>query len=368
MNSLKRVQKAINHQLPDVVPVGPFNASYACRLAKLNMIDYVTKGNKLAEAVYNYWEAIQPDIVDITADTFYIAQAFGTEVFFYDNELPEFRRGILDKFSDIVKIKGIPNPYKDGRMPVYLEAMEILSKKLGGEVALRGTGTGPFSLVAFLMTNGMNDFINKIIDIEVGEAAEGEEQALFDLLDIAATATIDFIIAQIKIGSNIAYFGDSLASINVISPKIYRKYAYPYEKKIVETIKPFCEKYGAYTLMHICGNNTAILGDIVDTGVDIFEVDSAVSLDYCKKNYGDRICFIGNLNPYEVLGVDDLERVKTESQKCINAAAYGGGFILGSGCVITPNTPVANLKMMVDTARNYKYGELENKMEDKNNK
>jgi uroporphyrinogen decarboxylase len=45
------------------------------------------------------------------------------------------------------------------------------------------------------------------------------------------------------------------------------------------------------------------------------------------------------------------EDVRQASQRCIDEAAGGGAFMLGSGCMVPRTTPVENVKAMVEVAR-----------------
>lgn len=50
LTSLARVKKALRHEEPDIVPVGPFAGFYAARIAGVKIYDYITDGKVLAEA------------------------------------------------------------------------------------------------------------------------------------------------------------------------------------------------------------------------------------------------------------------------------------------------------------------------------
>jgi uroporphyrinogen-III decarboxylase len=43
---------------------------------------------------------------------------------------------------------------------------------------------------------------------------------------------------------------------------------------------------------------------------------------------------------------------------CVNAAAAGGGYILGTGCEVPPGTPLENLQTLVRVAHEYRGSHL----------
>ena len=49
------------------------------------------------------------------------------------------------------------------------------------------------------------------------------------------------------------------------------------------------------------------------------------------------------------------EQVKQESLKCIEAAGKEGKFILSGGCEVPRDTPIANIKAMMDAGKAYTY-------------
>jgi uroporphyrinogen decarboxylase len=246
----------------------------------------------------------------------------------------------------------IPDPLKDGRMPVYLEAVTELKSLFRGTVAIRGTGTGPFSLAAYVM--GIQDFLTKLMDIETGLAESWEEAALRGLLDLMSDTLIAFLKAQILAGIDIAYIGDSLASMNMISPGMYRSFAYPYHKKVIDAVRQLCQSYGAHTVLHICGDNLAILDDLAATGVDMLDIDSRMNLAECKRRIGDQVCLVGNLDPVHMIMEGTVKEVDHAARQCIDQAGEGGGFILSTGCFVPLHTPIDNLKQMVTAARTRK--------------
>jgi len=350
LTSLERVKKALRHEEPDIVPVGPFAGFYAARIAGVKIYDYITDGKVIAEAQYTLWQKTGQDIVVTAADTYYIAEAFGLEVECYENDLPTAKRPVLHELRDANKLR-VPNPHKDGRMPVYIEAVRELSQKFGDSVAIRGTGTGPFSIAAYLY--GIERFLMKLADISAGTASKADIEGYTTLMEITSDTSIAFLKAQIEAGEHLVYLGDSLSSLNMISPGMYRNYVFPWHKKVFEGVRDHCKKYETFTLLHSCGDNTKLLEDYIKTGVDIYEVDSMMALKTCKEIVSDRLSLIGNLDPIEIVLNGSPGDIDRESKECIGAAAKGGGFILGTGCFVPLMSPLENIQQMVKTARNY---------------
>lgn len=52
---------------------------------------------------------------------------------------------------------------------------------------------------------------------------------------------------------------------------------------------------------HICGDTTAIVGDMVKSGCDMISVDNRVDLEYTKQVVGDKVPILGNVDPVGTL-------------------------------------------------------------------
>jgi uroporphyrinogen decarboxylase len=242
----------------------------------------------------------------------------------------------------------VPNPFTDGRMPVYLEALECLRSAVGDNLAIRGTGTGPFSLAAYLL--GIDNFLLRLMDIECGESSDDAVRCMRDLLELMTETTLRFVAAQADAGADILYVGDSLASLNMISPRLYRTWVQPYHRKIFTALKEQIGQKAQYTMIHMCGRNMEILEDMVQTGVDLIEIDSAMDLAEVSAVVRGRAAIIGNIDPVHVLKEGGPEEVTRACRDAVEKGIDGGRFILGSGCFVCPGTPLGNLKAMIDCA------------------
>ena len=96
---------------------------------------------------------------------------------------------------------------------------------------------------------------------------------------------------------------------------------------------------------------TPVLELMADTGAQILEVDSKVDLSEAKRQVGQCVCLMGNLDPVECLWRGTAEQVAQAAHAAIAAAGQDGGFILGSGCEVPVAAPVDNLRAMIQAAR-----------------
>lgn len=351
MNARDRIITAARGGKPDCVPAAPYIGNYGAAFCNIPLSEYCRNAQKIAEAQLRTYEALKLDMVVAQSDNYYIAEAFGCITKQALNTPPNITKHAISCLEEVDRLRRV-DPVSEGRMPVYLEAVSLLRRELGKEVAIRGCGCGPFSMAGHLL--GTEDFIVEIATAEIDEDTERQEM-ITHLLDITSDALIAFEIAMLQAGVTVVICGDSSASPDLISPQIYKKYAYPFEKKVFTALKPYLEKYDGVSLLHICGNTLPVIDDMADTGVDVLEIDHKVNLMQAKEITRDRVCLMGNLDPVAILMQSSPEVVAEKSLQAINDAGLGGGFILGSGCEVAVQTAKENLIALRDVAHMHCY-------------
>lgn len=353
MKNRERFLRAARREKPDLIPVAPYMGNYGAALAGVPIGSYCTDGEAMAAAQIKAWKILGQDVVVAQSDNYYIAEGFGCQTAQPANSTPNLVKPAAKTITEALSLK-IPNPLTDGRMPVYIKAARLLKAHFGDELAIRGPGTGPFSLASYL-GGGTENFLMEIATAEVDED-DILAQSILDLMDISSDALIAFLKAMAEAGVDVVMVGDSLASLSMISPAIYEKYVFPFECKVFSAINPIIHARGGVSLLHICGQTSAILNLMSKTGADILEIDSQVDIGEARQLYGDKVAFMGNIEPSAILLQGTPEEVTAACEACLHAAdALNGGFILGSGCEVPPYAPLENMRAMVASVRQGKY-------------
>ena len=107
------------------------------------------------------------------------------------------------------------------------------------------------------------------------------------------------------------------------------------------------KKIGAPVVLHICGNTTAYLPHVVDTGFDAMSVDSQVDIGFAKAGVGDKISIAGGVPTITALLFGTPQKVK---EAAIDAIKKGVDVLMPS-CGIPPRTPTENFKALVEAAK-----------------
>ncbi|MBM3496699.1 MAG: hypothetical protein FJX72_20625 [Armatimonadetes bacterium] len=136
---------------------------------------------------------------------------------------------------------------------------------------------------------------------------------------------------------------------------IFRQLAFPAVKRAID----LATGAGLPTHIHSCGPERALVRIMAEetslTVIDPLEIPPMGDCDLAdlKRNWGDRITLKGNLHTTDVMLRGTVEDVVRASTKAMDDAAEGGRFILSTGDQCGRDTPDANLRAMIETARDY---------------
>lgn len=162
--------------------------------------------------------------------------------------------------------------------------------------------------------------------------------------------TLAIAKASLDVGAEVIGMVDPTAGGSVISRNHFEQFSLPILRELNAEIKNHKD---VPTYLHICGKVDDRIDLMVETGVDGLSFDQNVNLAKAKRDFGDKVCLIGNVDPVGVLFLGSPEDVTQTSRVCIEQAGEGGGFILAPGCGVPPDAPVENLLALHEAAHRY---------------
>ena len=234
-----------------------------------------------------------------------------------------------------------PNPYDFSSVKRLLE---IIREKTGDELFLVMHGDTTLEI-----PNGQNmmDFSVKLYE-EPESLIRQQEKRMANQFDFSEKINRD---GQLLDG--FALCSDYALNANpFFSPDVFAEVIAPVLQK---TIDGYRER-GFYTITHSDGNLMPILDQIVQCGPDaIHSVDpqGGMDLGLCKKRYGDKVAFIGNVN-CGLLQTGTEEEARADVLRALrDGMERGYGYIFStSNCVYT-GMPLERYDMMVDLRNKY---------------
>lgn len=341
MTGLERCLTVLNGGTPDRVPVVPQTFLFALETAGVRMGEVVRDPVRMADALALSQARYGYDGCVIDFDDATMAEALGARVHYRDNDpaVVDEAQPVLKDLRDVDNLK-LPDPWRDGRLPVWLETTRRLVEKTGDRVFVMGRADqGPFSVACLL--RGTQQFMMDLM---------GEENAepIHRLIDFCREAVTRFALAQLAAGAHATSIGDALAGPNLISPELYRRFAQEPQRRLMAEV----QAGGRPCSLHICGNTNRIIADMGATGARLLEVDWQLDMAAARSAVPAGTVLMGNVNPSDPLVLGTPAAVEAAARRVIEATG-GRGLLLSSGCALGRNTPPENLKALVVAAEQY---------------
>ena len=228
-----------------------------------------------------------------------------------------------------------------GKLPDYfLRTIDLVMAEVRGEVSVHGEVFSPFTY--FMELFGYEQAL-------IGLATDPSKcHAVLDRLSDAAVLWGEM---QARRGVDAIDMASPFAGAPFIAPAMYREFVVPYERRVTDAVKA-C---GVPIYTHTCG----FLGDrlelMVETGtmgIDTLDPPPLgnVELADAKRRIGDKLFIKGNMNPVALLGYTTEDEVIAEASERIQIGKPGGGYILSTACSVAPRVEPWKLELLVPLA------------------
>ena len=108
---------------------------------------------------------------------------------------------------------------------------------------------------------------------------------------------------------------------------------------------------GKFVGIHSCGDNTEIMDDLIEIGVNILNPFQPEANDIfeMKRLYGDRITFNGGIGTQVTLPHGTPEEVRAEIRTCASVLSKDGGYVMETTKPIMSEVPTENAVAALET-------------------
>ena len=369
MNSRERVWKALNHQIPDRVP-----------------LDFGSKGSGLAFGVYEELKkhlgvttptqvldirlglaAIDESILNrFHVDTRYVYMKASKS---WDPRTNPQEDTFVDEWGATLKRPQEGFYYDHVAFPIKEATMEALKKhpwpdpddpsryeglkEMAKAYYEKGYAVGSYMKGVFETTWILRGFEQALMDMALEPKSY---HALADKISEILSRMVENFLTEV--GDYLHFFcitcdlGTQLAPM--ISPADYKTSVRPYEKRIYEVIR---RKSKAKVAQHSCGAIFKIIPHLIEAGIDILNPiqTNAKGMDTAllKKEFGKDICFWGGVDAQKILPSGTPEDVEREVKRVIQDLSPEGGFLFGPTHDIQTFTPPENIITLYESGLKY---------------
>lgn len=338
MTSLERTLAVLSGRLPDRVPVALHNFLMAARLAGQPLPIGLQDGDLLAEAQVAAWRVFGHDVLLVESGTTAMAEALGCDAHYPEDAAPRVVAPRVTRLDDVDRLR-VPDPEAAPSLARVLQAVRRLRRELGDRVFIMGRADqAPLALAAAV--RGYQPFLTDLLEPEAAVP-------LARLMDLCLEATTRYALALRDAGANGTCIGELGA--DVISPALYRRHTAPRLALFFAAMRAARFPAG----LHQCGRTTPVLADMVGSGASFLELDPRTEMAAAKDATHGRAAVLGMVDPASVLHRGTPAEVAAHSRDALARMGPGGGFLLGPGCALVPETPPENVAALVAAAVEY---------------
>jgi uroporphyrinogen decarboxylase len=328
-----RREKTVRTPLWIMRQAGRYLPEYRAVRSKVSFLELCKTPALAAEVTVAAQEVLGVDAAILFADILLIAEPLGFQLEFAEQGGPVIRDPFRSA-SDLTRLREVDAP-KD--LDYVMGAVREIRFRLKPDIPLIGFAGAPFTLASYLIEGGGSKNYTHV-------KALLKEDALWKaLMEKLVTATTAYLNTQAASGAQALQIFDSW--VGILTPEEFKTKVLPYLKRLIAGLTP------GVPVIYFGTQTAPFFSYIRETGAAVVGVDWRVPLDEAWKQLGE-VAVQGNLNP-EVL-LTDPATVRREAEKILNLAASRPGHIFNLGHGILPQTPMENVRALVETVKNWK--------------
>jgi uroporphyrinogen decarboxylase len=313
---------------------GRYMAEYRALRRHHTLLELCKRPDLAAEITLQPVNALGVDAAILFADLLLTAEAVGMRVEFVKGEGPVIHDPIRDT-AGVDRLRGVEAAADLGYVS---DALRLIRKSLRPEVALLGFAGAPFTLASYMIEGGPSK------DYAVTKNMMVAETALWTrLMEKLVAVQSQYLKDQIAAGAQAVQVFDSWAGC--LSPYDYEHYVLPHTRALIASLA----ETGA-PVIHFATGISGFIDLLPQLGATVISLDWRVDLASTWDKLGD-VAVQGNLDPVALLL--PLSELSREVQRVMDAARGRRGHVFNVGHGILQQTPVENVRAVVEMVKNY---------------
>jgi len=315
---------------------GRYLPEYRNVRAKVSFLELCKTPELAAEVTISAQETLDVDAAILFADILLIAEPLGFQLTFAENEGPKIHNPFRSA-GDLKQLREVDGEYDLGYV---MQAVRLIRSGLKSHIPLIGFAGAPFTLASYLIEGGgSKDYYHTrsiMSDIKLWD----------ELMKRLVSSTVSYLNGQVIAGAQAVQLFDSW--VGILSPEEFQRMVLPYLKLLTLNFKKL---QPGIPIIYFGTQTAPFFPYLRETGATVMGVDWRTPLDQAWKQLGD-VAIQGNLNP-EILLTEPV-KVRIETEKVLRQAGAKPGHIFNLGHGILPQTPMENVRAMIETVKNWK--------------
>lgn len=335
--STDRFLRACRREPVDATPIwlmrqaGRYMAEYRKLRERWGILDLIHQPELACEVTLQPINAFELDAAIIFADILPPLQGMGLSLEFVKGEGPLIHNPVRES-ADIDRLC---TPSAEESLPFTLEAIRLARQELDTRgVPLIGFSGAPFTLASYAVEGGPSKNLTRVKSLMMNDPVSWDT-LMTKLSDVAG----DYLLAQARSGAHALQLFDSWCG--ELSPSDYRRFVLPYTQRTISK-----SREAGVPIIHFGVGTAGLLGSIRESGADVVGIDWRITLREARAIIGQDVPFQGNLDPVALLAT--WQALEERAQLVLDDAGAAPGHIFNLGHGILPQTPVDNVKRLVD--------------------
>jgi [methyl-Co(III) methanol-specific corrinoid protein]:coenzyme M methyltransferase len=262
------------------------------------------------------------------------AEVLGSKINYYPHRDDVVYPTIVEpaaKTVEDLEIRAPSNLAGAGRIALVRDAIRILKKELGDEVAVGSWVLGPYTQAGQLVELS-----------NLSRAVHKKQELVNSLLEKISIFLIDVIKVYREAGADYITIREMGAGPDILSPRLFQKVIKPHLVRMFAQIE-------SPKVLHMCGDTNLIIELLGDCGADALSVESKNDVAATREKLGPDALIFGDVDAYGVLVKGQPEDV----EKAVKSAIAKGVNAVWPGCDIWPTVPQENMQALMRAAREY---------------
>lgn len=305
-------------------------AEYRAVRERYSFLDLCKDSDAAAEVTVTAVEVLGVDAAIIFADILLLLEPLGVGLEFAKGDGPVIHRPV----RGAADVDRLPEPDPRETVAFVYDAIRKTRAGLPSGIPLIGFSGAPFTVASYLIEGrGSRNYIH------AKRLMWSEPEAWHRLLGLLARTTVKYLNAQIAAGADAVQIFDSW--VGCLSPEDYREYVLPHTRAVIQGITP------GVPVIHFGTGTSGLLEIMREAGGDVLGVDWRVDLGDAWRRIGHDMAIQGNLDPVTLFG--PTAELRRRVRRILDDSGGRPGHIFNLGHGILPETPVDNVRFLIDT-------------------
>ena len=336
-----RFLDACRRRPTDVRPVwfmrqaGRYMKEYREIRSKHSLLEICKRPDLAAEITLQPIEVLDVDAAIIFADLLLPVEPMGLKLKFVAGEGPVIDNPV--RTSEDIDTLSISNTDDLGYVG---EAIQLAVRQLAGRVPVIGFVGAPFTMASYMIEGGPSRTF-----LRTKQMMYRDETLWRRLMGKLVDVLGPYAVMQVAAGARSIQVFDSW--VGALGPDDYVRYVAPYSRALIERIRS-----SGVPVIHFGTGAGGFFRELHAAGGDVIGVDWRINIDQAWMDISYRSAVQGNLDPAVLFA--PLPELKARVHELLKRTGTRPGHIFNLGHGILPETPVDNVKAVVDFVRNFK--------------